>query len=108
MPHHPLVASIFHRFFFPTDYMHAMDCKGCAQLTYGGVLGRLTSLTDLGPNVNARLRLINRERIKWYGEHPDMHRLPCIRVASLKSDIWWNLSGKVFKAAICRHASVFV
>jgi len=108
-PRHPLVESrYFTRWFFFLDCMHMLDCKGVAGIVYGSLLCYLSTLARLGPNIAARLLVINDERDEWYTRHPGMVRLPKIKEQHLrKADGWGELHGPAFKAAITRNASGF-
>ena len=108
-PNHPLVASSFfcHRFFFPIDMMHLLECKGVAPVTFGSVLAWLLSDARVGANREQRLAAINAHREEFYNARPGSHRLPNIMEGSCKRDGWANLAGPAFKAAKVRGSAPF-
>ena len=108
-PHHPLVASAFfcHRFFFPIDQMHLLECKGVAPVVFGSALQMLTADMRVGPNKEERLVAINARREQFYDDRPGSYRLPKIMMSNITRDGWGNLSGPAYKAAKIRGAAPF-
>ena len=108
-PHHPVVASAFfcHRFFFPIDQMHLLECKGVTPVVFGSVLVWLLLDARLGANKEARLAVINARREEFYTDNPGAHRLPKIYMGNCTRDGWGNLSGPAYKAAKIRGAAPF-
>ena len=105
---HPLALCTFlHRWFFYPDVMHILDAKGVAAICYGGILGRLIRMPELGRVIQARINRINAAARAWYAAKPGGPKLPRIRREDLVKDDWHVLCGRMFKAAIMRHASVF-
>ena len=108
-PHHPLTDHAFfcHRYFFPIDMMHLLECKGVSGLVFGSVLLWLTRDSRLGGNRDERLAAINTLRLLHYRARPGEVVLPKIYLSNITRDGWGNLSGPAYKAAITRHAAPF-
>ena len=106
-PHHPLTDHAFfcHRYFFPIDMMHLLECKGVSGLVFGSVLLWLTRDSRLGGNRDERLAAINTLRLLHYRARPGEVVLPKIYQSNITRDGWENLSGPAYKAAITRHAA---
>ena len=108
-PNHPLVASSFfcHRYFFPIDVMHLLECKGATPLVFGSVLTWLLLDARLGANKDARLATINDHRQKFFDDRPGDHKLPKIYMSNCTRDGWGVLAGPAFKAAKTRAGAPF-
>ncbi|CAK0847717.1 unnamed protein product [Prorocentrum cordatum] len=67
-PHHPLVANAHfcHRFFFPIDIMHLLECKGVTLLVFGSAMMWLLADARVGANKEERLEAINARREQFY------------------------------------------
>ena len=106
---HPLAGCVFlHRYFF-ADVMHMLDCKCCAKVMYGGIVGTLLTNMCLGENVAARMVLINALGVTLYSKPPGVLKLPLLR----KDDFVGQggccvLLGKLLIATIMPRASCFV
>ena len=108
-PHHPLVANAHfcHRFFFPIDIMHLLECKGVTPLVFGSTMTLLLADARVGANKEERLEAINARREQFYDARPGSNRLPKIMITNCTRDGWGNLAGPAYKAAKVRCAAPF-
>ncbi|CAK0800968.1 unnamed protein product, partial [Prorocentrum cordatum] len=108
-PNHPPAASarFCHRFFFPADIVHLLECKGVAPLVFGPVIMRSLADVRIGPNNEQRLGRINERRQRFYDARPGPHRPPKIMLNSCTRGGWENLAGPARKAAKVRGAALF-
>ena len=109
-PHHPLVDAIFFTFWFVRlEIMHLLDCKGVWSILAGSVLWLLVHReARLGGSIDARLKIINQKKQKWYTDHAVCNRMPNIKEHNILTSDWAELGGPAIKAANTRSLLPFI